>query len=63
MRSEENQIQQQVIVKKLEEDENDVDIDQLILGFKNREYDLQTLQEKLMSIINKVKGEKEAKLT
>ena len=44
-------------------DGDDVDIDALIMGFKNNDYNIRTIQQKLLSIIHKVKGEKEVKLT
>lgn len=40
-----------------------MDIDDLIEGFKKNEYNLQSIQAKLMTVIHKVKGEKEVKLT
>lgn len=46
-----------------QEDDDDVDIDDLIEGFKNNDYNLQSIQQKLMTVIHKVKGEKEVKLT
>jgi hypothetical protein len=45
------------------EDDDDVDIDDLIEGFKKNDYNLQSIQAKLMTVIHKVKGEKEVKLT
>jgi hypothetical protein len=45
------------------EEDDDVDIDDLIEGFKNNDYNLQSIQAKLMTVIHKVKGEKEVKLT
>jgi hypothetical protein len=40
-----------------------VDIDHLIEGFKNNDCNLQSIQANLMTVIHKVKGDKEVKLT
>ena len=46
-----------------DEEGDSYDIDELINEFKTKEYDIQSIQDKLMQIIHKVKGKDEVKLT
>ena len=51
-------------MKGMKDEEGDsYDIDKLINEFKTKQYDFQSIQDKLMQIIHKVKGEDEDKLT
>ena len=53
--------QQRFIQPEIEEDY--INIDEMIMGFKRNETDITKIQEKLMKVIHKVQGEDEAKLT